>query len=74
MGTRPAVPLAMKHSHGAIHAEGKTKKIHQVAGHSELVALVSKDDITAGDGAKHDVIPNKGMHATPTTSNILSLF
>ena len=73
MGTRPAVPLAMKHSHGAIHAEGKTKKIHQVAGHSELVALVSKDDITAGDGAKHDVIPNKGMHATATTCNVFRL-
>ena len=63
----------MKHSHGAIHAEGKTKKIHQVAGHSELVALVSKDDITAGDGAKHDVIPNKGMHATATTCNVFRL-
>jgi len=63
----------MKHSRGAIVAEGKTKQIIQIAGHSGLVALVSKDDITAGDGAKHDVIPNKGMHATATTCNVFRL-
>ena len=40
--------------------EGKTKKIHQVAGSADLVTSVAKDDITAGDGAKHDVIPDKG--------------
>ena len=53
--------------------EGKTKKIHQVAGSSDLVTLISKDDITAGDGAKHDVIPDKGRLATATTCNVFRL-
>ena len=44
------------HPLGALVAEGKTKKIHQVSGSADLVILVSKDDITAGDGAKHDIV------------------
>ena len=56
-----------KHSLGALVTEGKTKKIHQLKGKPDLVALVAKDDITAGDGAKHDVIPGKGRLATATT-------
>jgi phosphoribosylaminoimidazole carboxylase / phosphoribosylaminoimidazole-succinocarboxamide synthase len=62
-----------KYSFGALVAEGKTKKIYQVAGSSGLVALVSKDDITAGDGAKHDVIPDKGSLANATTCNVFRL-
>jgi phosphoribosylaminoimidazole carboxylase/phosphoribosylaminoimidazole-succinocarboxamide synthase len=62
-----------KHPLGALVAEGKTKKIHQVPGSSDLVALVSKDDITAGDGAKHDVIPDKGRLANQTTCNVFRL-
>jgi phosphoribosylaminoimidazole carboxylase / phosphoribosylaminoimidazole-succinocarboxamide synthase len=62
-----------KYSLGALVAEGKTKKIYQVAGSSDLVALVSKDDITAGDGAKHDVIPDKGRLANTTTCNVFRL-
>jgi phosphoribosylaminoimidazole carboxylase PurE protein len=58
---------------GALIAEGKTKKIHALDGRSDLVALVSKDDITAGDGAKHDVIPDKGRLANTTTSNVFRL-
>jgi phosphoribosylaminoimidazole carboxylase/phosphoribosylaminoimidazole-succinocarboxamide synthase len=54
---------------GALLAEGKTKRIHQISGHPELVALVAKDDITAGDGAKHDIIPDKGKLANATTCN-----
>ncbi|MDO8548450.1 MAG: phosphoribosylaminoimidazolesuccinocarboxamide synthase, partial [bacterium] len=33
----------------------------------------SKDDITAGDGAKHDIIPNKAVLATTTTCNVFRL-
>ena len=29
---------------GALVTEGKTKKIHQIAGSADLVTLVSKDD------------------------------
>jgi phosphoribosylaminoimidazole-succinocarboxamide synthase len=58
---------------GALVAEGKTKTIHQVAGRPELVVLTSKDDITAGDGAKHDIIPDKGRLANTTTCNVFRL-
>jgi phosphoribosylaminoimidazole carboxylase/phosphoribosylaminoimidazole-succinocarboxamide synthase len=62
-----------KYPLGALLTEGKTKKIHQVEGSAELVALVSKDDITAGDGAKHDVIAGKARLATATTCNVFRL-
>jgi phosphoribosylaminoimidazole carboxylase/phosphoribosylaminoimidazole-succinocarboxamide synthase len=61
------------HALGALVAEGKTKKIHQVKGKPDLVVLVAKDDITAGDGAKHDIIPDKGRLATATTCNVFRL-
>jgi len=64
---------ARNRSTGAIVAEGKTKKIHQVAGSSDLVILASKDDITAGDGAKHDVIAGKARLANETTCNVFRL-
>jgi phosphoribosylaminoimidazole-succinocarboxamide synthase/phosphoribosylcarboxyaminoimidazole (NCAIR) mutase len=35
--------------------------------------VVAKDDITAGDGAKHDVIPDKGRLANQTTCNVFRL-
>lgn len=53
--------------------EGKTKKIHLIKSGSDLVTVISKDDITAGDGAKHDIIPDKGRLATATTSNVFRL-
>jgi phosphoribosylaminoimidazole carboxylase/phosphoribosylaminoimidazole-succinocarboxamide synthase len=62
-----------KYSLGTLVAEGKTKKIVQVVGRSDLVALVSKDDITAGDGAKHDIIPDKSKLANATTCNVFRL-
>ncbi len=66
-------PFTAKHSPGALVAEGKTKKIHLLEGGSGLVTVVAKDDITAGDGAKHDIIPDKGRLATATTSNVFRL-
>ncbi|MBI2715871.1 MAG: AIR carboxylase family protein [Rhizobiales bacterium] len=65
--------IAAQHPLGALVAEGKTKKIHLVKGSSDLAAVVAKDDITAGDGAKHDIIPDKGRLATATTSNVFRL-
>jgi phosphoribosylaminoimidazole-succinocarboxamide synthase len=62
-----------KYPPGALVAEGKTKKIHQVAGGPGLVALIAKDDITAGDGAKHDIIPDKGRLANATACNVFRL-
>ena len=69
MSERPAT----KHPLGALVAEGKTKKIHRLKAGSDLVTVVAKDDITAGDGAKHDIIPDKGRLATATTSNVFRL-
>src|ERR1035438_2603025 len=65
--------VAVKYSPGALVAEGKTKKIHAVKGSSDLATVVAKDDITAGDGAKHDIIPDKGRLATATTCNVFRL-
>lgn len=57
---------------GELVTEGKTKKIFRIVG-SDLVSVVAKDDITAGDGAKHDIIPDKGRLATATTCNVFRL-
>jgi phosphoribosylaminoimidazole carboxylase PurE protein len=62
-----------KYPLGTLIAEGKTKRIHQVAGSAGLVTILSKDDITAGDGAKHDIIPEKGRLANETTCNVFRL-
>jgi phosphoribosylaminoimidazole-succinocarboxamide synthase len=58
---------------GALLNEGKTKKIYLARGSTDRVTVVAKDDITAGDGAKHDIIPDKGRLATATTSNVFRL-
>jgi phosphoribosylaminoimidazole carboxylase PurE protein len=57
---------------GALVTEGKTKKIFRING-SDLVSVVAKDDITAGDGAKHDIIPDKSRLANQTTCNVFRL-
>ncbi|HUF97751.1 MAG TPA: phosphoribosylaminoimidazolesuccinocarboxamide synthase [Ilumatobacter sp.] len=51
--------------------EGKTKIVEE-AGNGEVVVR-SKDDITAGDGAKHDVLDGKAGASTRTTSSIFEL-
>lgn len=52
-------------------AEGKTK-IVEAAGNGEVLVR-SKDDITADDGAKHDVLDGKAAASTRTTCNIFQL-
>jgi phosphoribosylaminoimidazole-succinocarboxamide synthase len=51
--------------------EGKTKIITDAGDGTVLIR--SKDDITAGDGAKHDVIEGKAASSTTTTCNIFRL-
>lgn len=51
-------------------AEGKTKIIWEFRGNKDFVLIELKDDITAGNGAKRDVIPGKGRLATTTTCNV----
>jgi phosphoribosylaminoimidazole-succinocarboxamide synthase len=51
-------------------AEGKTKIIYAHTGSSNLAYMVHKDAITAGDGAKRDVIEGKGELSCRTTSAV----
>lgn len=54
--------------------EGKTKIIRQDVHDPTLAILEAKDDITAGDGARRDVIVGKAAYATATTCNVFRLF
>lgn len=53
-------------------AEGKTKIIWSSGTNGEVL-IESKDDITAGDGARRDTIEGKAELATRTTSNCFKL-
>jgi len=54
-------------------AEGKTKQLFGANQNNTLIYVVSKDDITAGDGAKHDIVRDKGKLSTQTTCNVFRL-
>ena len=54
-------------------AEGKTKTIWQDPDDDQRVLIEGKPDITAGDGAKRDVIQGKDVLATTTTINCFEL-
>ncbi len=58
---------------GDLIAEGKTKIIFATKKDPDKVHILSKDDITAGDGAKHDLIEGKATLATRTTCNVFRL-
>jgi phosphoribosylaminoimidazole-succinocarboxamide synthase len=58
---------------GTLQAEGKTKQIYTYPDDERLVYIVSKDQITAGDGARRDVIPGKSRLSTITTANVFRL-
>ncbi len=54
-------------------AEGKTKVIYACPGHDDLVYVLHKDTISAGDGARRNTLPGKGALACRTTSNVFFL-
>lgn len=58
---------------GPLLIEGKTKRIYAHPTSSELAYMVSKDQITAGDGVRHNELPGKSRWSTATTANIYSL-
>ncbi|MDZ4284807.1 MAG: phosphoribosylaminoimidazolesuccinocarboxamide synthase, partial [Patescibacteria group bacterium] len=58
---------------GRLASEGKTKRIWETKGQPLHVVVESKDDLTAGDGAKHDVINGKASLSNRTTSNVFRL-
>ncbi|OFX29832.1 MAG: phosphoribosylaminoimidazolesuccinocarboxamide synthase [Bacteroidetes bacterium GWA2_42_15] len=53
--------------------EGKTKVVYGHPEDSSLSILFFKDDITAGDGAKHDILKGKGKYDWETTRNCFEL-
>ncbi len=55
---------------GAKLAEGKTKIIYAHPTKPDVIYMVHKDGITAGDGARRNELPGKGALACRTTSNV----
>jgi len=54
-------------------ARGKTKALYEHPDQPGLYIVTSRDDITAGDGARHSVIPGKGRIAAKTTARVFRL-
>jgi phosphoribosylaminoimidazole-succinocarboxamide synthase len=54
-------------------AEGKTKVIYENPEDERTAYMVFKDDITAGDGVKHDVIKGKALVDWKTNRDIFEL-
>jgi phosphoribosylaminoimidazole-succinocarboxamide synthase len=54
-------------------AEGKTKIIYENPEDPKTVYMVFKDDITAGDGVKHDIITGKALVDWRTNRDIFEL-
>jgi phosphoribosylaminoimidazole-succinocarboxamide synthase len=54
-------------------AEGKTKIIYENPENGKTVYMVFKDDITAGDGVKHDIIKGKALVDWKTNRDIFEL-
>jgi len=54
-------------------AEGKTKIIYAHPSDADLVYMVHKDRLSAGDGARRNVLPGKGRLACRTTTNVFRL-
>ena len=52
---------------------GKTKVLFENPGHADQLVVQSTDDITSGDGARHNVIPGKGRLAAQTTARVFRL-
>lgn len=55
---------------GTLLYEGKTK-IVELSEDGQSVILTFKDDITAGDGAKHDVLALKGQYCSEITARLM---
>jgi phosphoribosylaminoimidazole-succinocarboxamide synthase len=72
--------LAESYSLGEKIASGKTKDIFETAEDPKLVIVLSKDDVTAGDGARHQKIvatsdhPGKGELSNIATCRMFEYF
>ena len=54
-------------------AEGKTKIVYENPDDSKTAYMIFKDDITAGDGIKHDIIEGKALVDWKTNRDIFEL-
>jgi phosphoribosylaminoimidazole-succinocarboxamide synthase len=54
-------------------ASGKTKLLYEVPGDPDRLVVAQTDQISAGDGARRDVIPGKGRLAAQTTARVFRL-
>ncbi|WP_025746005.1 phosphoribosylaminoimidazolesuccinocarboxamide synthase [Kallotenue papyrolyticum] len=59
--------------YGSKLAEGKTKIVYAHPEDPELVILVHKDAISAGDGARRNEIPGKGALSGRTAANVFCM-
>src|SRR3989454_5919066 len=60
-------------TYGPLLAEGKTKLIYTYPDDDTLVYMVSKDQITAGDGTRRNELAGKARWSTITTANVFHL-
>ncbi len=58
---------------GEPFAEGKTKLLYADSNDAGLALMVQKDSISAGDGARRDVLAGKGALSGRTAANIFQL-
>jgi phosphoribosylaminoimidazole-succinocarboxamide synthase len=58
---------------GPLLTEGKTKQIYAHSDDKTLVYMLSKDQITAGDGVRRSELVGKSRWSTITTSNVFRL-
>ncbi|KKU92663.1 MAG: hypothetical protein A2665_01270 [Candidatus Zambryskibacteria bacterium RIFCSPHIGHO2_01_FULL_46_30] len=58
---------------GSLLAEGKTKKIWRNALTTSEVLIESKNDVTAGDGARREEFEGKGVYSTTTAVKCFEL-
>jgi len=54
-------------------ARGKTKVLYEQPGQPDVLVVTQLDNISAGDGARRDVIPGKGRIAAKTTARVFRL-
>jgi phosphoribosylaminoimidazole-succinocarboxamide synthase len=56
-----------------MHIEGKTKIVAVLNPETKEALITNKDDLTAGNGARHEVLSGKGALVTCITANIFEL-
>lgn len=53
--------------------EGKANRLYEVKDHPEYLIIERKDDVTAGNGAKHGTIENKGFYNNKISNQLFAM-